>query len=335
MTVSEYGAILSLGEYQLLMAHRIPAFYEAVMEEMAELVGIPRRSPAFPYRKRAAARVGNDVPMGLAAVLRAQEPTRDATVLLKGTLAELAVAQAVGYITDKIMEQGVQTFKNGKQYAVDVMKQAAWGTAALVLADHIRKFAFGAQIYEVVSGASLSFRYFDSPYAFIEVPSNDEPGLNDVMIIGPDITSDAVAAVTGLLGNLKDGFSVGKDAATNPNAFKNQDAAQKTKKKIDAAGKNIQKGTQGLLDVTARMHQDVEDAEKGCIFDADPNCVQLRFDSGIKSVYTYSPPPGFLCFSGLPLPIPVIVQDQLTGLMYFGTPAFLPTPKVPPPPGTC
>jgi hypothetical protein len=68
---------------------------------------------------------------------------------------------------------------------------------------------------------------------------------------------------------------------------------------------------------------------------SDPNCVQLRFDSGIKSVYTYSPPPGFKCFSGLPLPIPFIVQDQLTGLMYFGTPAFLPTPKEPPPPGNC
>lgn len=29
-----------------------------------------------------------------------------------------------------------------------------------------------------------------------------------------------------------------------------------------------------------------------------PNCVQLRFDDGIKSVYTYSPPPGFKCCGG-------------------------------------
>jgi hypothetical protein len=335
LTVSEYGTILSLGEYQLLMGHRIPAFYEALMEEVAELVGVPRRSPTFPYRKSAKVPGNGVAPQGLAAVLRGGGAPTHGKPVAKSTLAELAVTEAVGYITDKIMEEGLKSYKNSKQFAVDVMRQAAWGTGAIVLANHIREFAYGSQIYEVVSGASLSFRYFTSPYAFIEVPSNDEPSLNDVMIIGPDITDSAIAAVTGLLGNLKDGFNVGKDAATNPKHFKNQDAAQKLKKKLDASVKDIQKGAQDLFDVTASMHQEVQDAEKGCIFDSDPNCVQLRFDDGFKSVYTYSPPPGFVCFSGLPLPIPFIVQDQLTGLMYFGTPAFLPTPKVPPPPGNC
>jgi beta-lactam-binding protein with PASTA domain len=339
LTVSEYGAILSLGEYQLLMGHRIPAFYEALMEEMAELVGIPRRAPAFPYRSLATVPAGDNAQRGLAAVLGARTPPRPGRTV-NSTLAELAVTEAVGFITDKIMEEGLQSFKNGKQYAVDVMKQAAWGTCAIVLSNHIRQFAYGSQIYEVVSGASLSFRYFTIPYAFIEVPSNDEPTLNDVMIIGPDITSYAAAAVSGLIGDLKEGFSLGKDAATNPKHFKNHDAAQKLKKKLDAKVKDIQKGAQSLFDVTASMHQAVEDVEKGCIFDSDPNCVQLLFDSGIKSVYTYSPPPGFKCFSGLPLPIPFIVQDEMTGIMYFGTPAFLPTPKPPPPgepppPGDC
>ena len=71
--------------------------------------------------------------------------------IANGTLAELAVTQAVGFITDKIIEQGVQTFKNGKQYAVDVMGQAAWGAGAMVLVNHIRQFAYGSQIVEVVS----------------------------------------------------------------------------------------------------------------------------------------------------------------------------------------
>lgn len=321
LTVSEYGVVLSQPEYQLLIAHRIPAFYEAVMEEAAELAGLPRRSSAFPLRKRA--------PAGQAAKLGA--------LPMKSTLAELAVTQAVGYITDKIMEKGLETYKNAKKFATDIMKQAAWGAGAVAIASHVRELAYGSPIIETVSGASLSFRVFNAPYTFIEVITNDEPSLNDVMIIGPDITGNAVAAVTDLLDAIKDGFSFGKDALTNPKRYRNQDEAQKTKKEIKKRVKALQDGAQGLFDVTSSMYQSPGEVERGCIFDANPDCRQLHYEDGFASVYSYSPPPGFLCYSGLPLPIPIVVQDQVSGLMYFGTPAFLPTPKLPPnmPPPNC
>lgn len=101
--------------------------------------------------------------------------------------------------------------------------------------------------------------------------------------------------------------------------------------------KSLQDGAQGLFDVTSSMYQSPDAVERGCIFDANPDCRQLHYENGFASVYTYAPPPGFLCYSGLPVPIPVIVQDQVSGLMFFGTPAFLPTPKLPPntPPPNC
>ncbi len=321
LTVSEYGAVLSQPEYQLLIAHRIPAFYEAVMEEAAEIAGLPRRTSPFPLRKRAAA--------GQPAKLRAMP--------MKSTLAELAVTQAVGYITDKIMEKGFETYKNAKKFATDIMKQAAWGAGAVAIASHVRELAYGSPIIETVSGASLSFRVFNAPYTFIEVITNDEPSLNDVMIIGPDITNNTVAAVKDLLDAIKDGFSFGKDALTNPKRYRNQDEAQKTKKELKKRVKALQDGAQGLFDVTSSMYQSPGEVERGCIFDANPDCRQLHYGDGFASVYTYAPPPGFLCYSGLPLPIPIIVQDQVSGLMYFGTPAFLPTTKLPPntPPPNC
>ena len=321
LTASEYGVVLAQPEYQLLIAHRLPAFYEAVMEEAAELAGLPRRNSSFPLRKRA--------PAGHAAQGRAS--------LQKSSLVELAVTQAVGYITDKIMEKGLETYKNAKKFAVDIMGQAAWGAGAMAIASHVREFAYGSSIIETVSGASLSFRVFNAPYTFIEVITNDEPSLNDVMIIGPDITANAVAAVSDLLAAIKDGFSFGKDALTNPKRYRNQDEAQKTKKELRKRVKALQDGGQALFDVTSSMYQSPEEVERGCIFDANPDCRQLHYPDGFASVYSYAPPPGFLCYSGLPLPIPIIVQDQVSGLMFFGTPAFLPTAKLPPntPPPNC
>ncbi len=317
LTVSEYGVVLSQPEYQMLVAQRIPAFYEAVMEEAAELAGIPRRNSPFPYQKRMTV-------AGAASQVTMPQ--------IKSTLVELAVTQAVGYITDKIIEKGVETFANGKKFAVDVMGQASWGAGAMVIASHLRDLTYGSEIIATVAGASMSFHLFEAPYSFIEVISNDEPSLNDVMIIGKDITDEAVAAVTGLLDAMKEGFSFGKDAATNPKRYRNQDEAQKTKKELKKRVKALQDGAQSLFDITASMYQSPVEVEHGCIFDANPDCVQLHYGDGFRSVYKYSPPPGFQCLTGLPLPIPIIVQDQVSGLMFFGTPAFLPTLKIPEPP---
>lgn len=325
LVVSEYGTILALPEYQMLMAQAIPAFYEALMEEVAQVVGIPRRAaPVFVAKNKGSVAAKSTL---------AERETKDkGGVVAKSTLAELAVTGAVGYIVDKILDQGVKTFKNAKQYARDVIGQAAWGSAVVAFNAHLKQFAQGQDIHEVVSGASLSFRVFEAPYTFIEVNSNDEPDLNEVMIIGPDITSALGTGITTLLEELKAGFSLGKKAAENPQRYRSQREAQKTVKGLRKKAKEIQDATQELFDIVARMYQTPTDAEYGCIFTADPACVQLHFENGIKSVYRYSPPPGFGCFSGLPLPIPILVQDQLSGLMYFANPAFLPTPKIP---GTC
>jgi hypothetical protein len=46
---------------------------------------------------------------------------------------------------------------------------------------------------------------------------------------------------------------------------------------------------------------------------------------GFNSVYKYTPPPDFQCFSGLPAPILFMVCNKTTGVIYLDTPVFFPT----------
>ena len=314
LTVSRYGAILNNPQYIKLMSHDIPAFYDALMEQIAQTTGMPVRAPQFPGAQRAG---GAKPSMRIGGGAQVQT-----------TLAELAVTEAVDMVLDKIMSEASQTYANAKQFAGAIMQQAAWSAAAISVVSELKAFSLGQDIYEVAAGASLSFREFKSPWSFIEVPGGlSEPKLVSVMVVGPDTVNAAGGAITDLFQKLKAGFSHGLDPQNNPQRFRNIDDAKKAFSALFAKLKAVGQAVTNLQDVIANAYQTPGGIARGCIFTSDRSCSQLTFDEGIKTVYSYSPPQGYSTLSGLPVPIIFIVQDQLNGTMYFGSPAFLPTPK--------
>ena len=113
----------------------------------------------------------------------------------RATLAEQLTTIAVDYVVEKIMEEANKTYKNAKQLAVDIMKQALWTPVAVGIAQHLKAYVSGGEIDMVISGASLSFREFNEPpnQAIIEVPGDfDDPELTSVMIVGPATVGDVV-----------------------------------------------------------------------------------------------------------------------------------------------
>lgn len=312
LIVSEYGGIYNQPEYTLLLSHLIPDFHEALFEEIAAATGMARRNPAFSH------------------LLSASGGDRSHPM---STLAELLVTQATNYVVEKIMEQASERFRNAKQFAVDTMKQAAWTAAVVGITGHLKQFVQGGDVYEVISGASLSFRVFNEPnpnQGIIEVPGNfDYPELTSVMIVGPDTAADVTNGIKDVYEKMKEGFSYGLDPNNNPKGYKNYNDAKKHLKEFMDRMKAIQQSVTGLQDTIDNAYQTADAVLPGCIFTSDPTCAQLIYNDGFRPVYRYTPPPGFQSLGGLPAAIIFIVQNQYTGLMYFGTPLFLPAPRNP------
>lgn len=313
INVSEWGTVAAYPRYALLLQHRIPAFFEALTNELAPVVNLPRRAPKFPFGADPAPKA-TSAPGG------------------KSSLAELTVTMAVQFTVDKIMDKGSEIVGNAKQFARDLMGQAAYSAAVLAATSHLREFVQGQDIEETVSGASLSFRVFGPP-AFIEVFSNDERELNEVMIIGPTLLAATGQSINDLLEGIKKAYSYGLDPANNPLRCRNANQCHdKLKDLREAIETNLVNPTNNLFKVAESFYQRPTRVTRGCVFaPTAPGCVQLHYDGGIESVYQYAPPAGLGPYSGLPVPIVIIVQDQLTGLMYFGTPSFLPSPPPPSP----
>lgn len=313
INVSEWGTVAAYPRYALLLQHRIPAFFEALTNELAPVVNLPRRAPKFPFGADPAPKA-TSAPGG------------------KSSLAELTVTMAVQFTVDKIMDKGSEIVGNAKQFARDLMGQAAYSAAVLAATSHLREFVQGQDIEETVSGASLSFRVFGPP-AFIEVFSNDERELNEVMIIGPTLLAATGQSINDLLEGIKKAYSYGLDPANNPLRCRNANQCHdKLKDLREAIETNLVDPTNNLFKVAESFYQRPTRVTRGCVFaPTAPGCVQLHYDGGIESVYQYAPPAGLGPYSGLPVPIVIIVQDQLTGLMYFGTPSFLPSPPPPSP----
>lgn len=304
MVVSEYGGIYSQREYTRLLSHRIPAFYDALFTEIALQVGMAPIEPGFPGLKH-----------------------------MKATLAEQLTTIAVDYVVEKIMDEGSKIYKNAKKFALDTMKQVIWTAATVAFNSHLKAYVSGGDVFEVVSGASLSFRVFNEPLAnqaIIEVPGDfDDPELTAVMIVGPDTVAALGNAIQDLFQKMKDGFSYGLDPKNNPKKYKNGNEAKKHLKEFKGKLDAIKQSVTNLQDTVDNVYQTADDVMPGCVFTSDPSCMQLIYNEGFKPVYRYTPPPGFASLGGLPVPIVFIVQNQYTGLMYFGTPLFMPAPKLP------
>jgi hypothetical protein len=242
------------------------------------------------------------------------------------SLAELAVTTATQFVVDKVMDYASQTYTNAKKFMISVVTQTAYTAAAISLTHEIKAFILGQDLTEVVSGASLSFREFQASPTWIEAPGAEEPKQNVVLLIGPDLFTKSIEAGFNLFDKLKEGYSVGRDAATNAKKYKNINQAMGDFKKfIDIVKEAIAAATDltKVLTYQAQLvFQSPTDSLNGCIFTGDPQCRQLVYASGFQPVYTVPQLPGGL--GGLPVPIVTVIYNDVSGATYFGTPSFLP-----------
>ena len=103
----------------MLAVALIPKFYDTMMEQLAQFaIGTPPRAPSYPF---------------FSAV-----PTKRALYRPRASLVQLSVTEVTDFVVDKIMDQANQTYNNAKQYATEIMGQAAWTAVAVSIAGDLR-----------------------------------------------------------------------------------------------------------------------------------------------------------------------------------------------------
>lgn len=340
LAVTEFGGVMNATEYRRYLSLRMPAFFEALMNELAPVAGLTPRKPVFPNYFQL------DLTGFAETQLESGGPRFKIPLRHESTLAELAVTQAVNFVVEKIMDGASQTYRNAKEFAVNAYKQAAWTAVAVATAQHLKEFTQGGDIDAVISGASLSFRIFSEPdlpaspapnpaplYAqgIVEVTTDGrDPEVTTVMMIGLDTIEAGATGVKSLYDSLKSATSYATNPSNNPLRARNLGQIKRITDEMYAKLKAVKNSFDQLKDVIDGSYQTPTGVLAGCIFSADPRCTQLIYDDGIRPVYRYSPPPGWGGLGGLPAAVIFIVQSD-TGNMYFGTPLFLPAPKRPEP----
>lgn len=225
------------------------------------------------------------------------------------TLSEQLVTIAVKYVIDEITETPLHEFRES------VMQQAAWTASAVAAAHHFKSHAGAGNVTAIVSGASLSMRVFRSPWSFVEGEFDAaQPSNAVVVLLGPDSESALAAPPDSISGALA--------------AAANAGAVFHTLDQIYTSLKNGTASPSNALGLAATAFQAAHEGYRGCIFSSLPTCSQLVFPNGFESVYEYSPPDVFgNSFTGLPVPILVMIYDKSSGRVTIDTPVFLPTPK--------
>ena len=232
------------------------------------------------------------------------------------TLAELLVTQATQWVVDKVIDDFNEKYKNAKKFGEDIRVQAAGAAAISAVTSHLRPLIAAQDVGEVVSGASLSFRLFESPYSFIEGEFDlQDPELNYVYVIGPKILEDLAP----LIDNTKKTYSAAKDVKKDLKAL------------VEAVQSLVTSANDDVAKAAANARQEPTGVDRPCVFSPGPECVQLLYDDGFRSVYEYSPPPGFESFTGLPLPTIFLVYNARRDTFFLAIPPFFPTPKPKPP----
>jgi hypothetical protein len=300
LTLTEWGAIRAQSTMALIVSRRIPALYTALMDELALVVA-----------------------SGGGGVDEAEEQASGPFAgESESTLNEQLTAIATAYVVEKMQEHFSQTYVSAKQFTTDVLGQAAWGAGAIALAQHVRGFVQGQDITAVVSGASLSFRVFDSPGSMIEGPFDvDNPEMNIVVLIGPQIAGPLTESID----QFRALMQYGQPADPNGGARSVDEIVAQLKSFVQELGA-LRDTISGAAAVVGNALQTPGEALRGCVFSSAATCHGLVFPDGFKSVYEYTAPQGFGCFTGLPLPIVFLVYNATSGTMYFEAPPFFPTP---------
>ena len=294
IAISEYGGINNAALYTRLVAYEIPAFFEALSNDLASLTGLQRRTPSFGYAGFARPKL---------------------------SLPEINVTTATQFIIDQAEAAANYSPKKLLDAAEGQLK---YTMAAVAINQHLRAFLKGNDIYQVVAGASISFEEFQSAPSWIEVPASDEPDASVVMILGPDLFTASADAGTKFVKQLQKGYSKFLDPSTNPDRYKNlNQITNDIKGFYKVVTQALQSANAVIAQQAALVFQKPDQTLYGCLFTSDPTCRQLMYSNGFQPVYTFTPAqgPGYL---QLPVPINFIVYNAANGNMYFGTPEFLP-----------
>ncbi|MFI3187829.1 MAG: hypothetical protein QX198_17775 [Methylococcaceae bacterium] len=301
LTSGEYGLIRSRSKHTVIVAHLVPDWMDALMNDLGGTVGM------------APAAAAPDAPPLDAEMVGALNNTSPLLNLLAGyvnglsgwfikpvvasTLAEQLTIIAVDQVLDQI-----NTLKKIQDAA---MKQSHRVGAMVILASHIKATLGEQKLVAVVAGSSLSLHLFRAPYSMIEGFNLEleDPRINNVRIIGPDV----VESVFELVESIKDGKII---------------SAIQAVKSVYDIGEKLEAFLAGkFLDNSWRQFPDT--AEKGCIFDTAPNCVELIWHYGFKSVYNQDEDI-VSGLGGIPSPIIFLVHSPLDGRISYATPVFIP-----------
>jgi hypothetical protein len=288
--LSEAGVIKSQALLTLLLCQRLPELYSALTDELAAVVASSGIPPGG----------ANDFASGPSAV--------EAESLLAEELTVIALEYAVEKITDalnpiqKLREEGFE--------------EAAWSVEVVLAAHHFRQYAQGLPLTAVVSGASQSFRAFEIDYAFIEgVFDTDHPTSNVVLTIGPDLLERLGLSTDVAFDDVKTAIG------TAVNTVVNAAVMFRALTKVYDWMKGGSTSPSDLNNILEDSFQSRPAGFRGCIFTTVPECGQLVYEDGLRSVYETDT--GF----GIPVPILFIAYNKTTGQMYVDTPVFIPTKK--------
>jgi hypothetical protein len=296
LTISEWGAIRAQSVLAVLANDRLPQLYSALMSDLEEAL---TSQPA----------TGSAIPAGLAA--------------FPATLGEQVVRTAMEYVVEEIMERASETYRSARQVVADTLKFAAFGAATVAAAHHFRDYVQATDLTAVVAGASLSFRFFEKEFSFIETAVDPEYAENNIVIaIGPDVMQPVADFVEGIQGAWSYRRPLGLAAQAQ-----SADQLFTTLQGLYHALTTLGENTEALAETARNAFQPTAEVLRGCVFTTDPACGQLFYRDGLASVYHYSPPPtpGFQDFTGFPVPILFMVYDRTTGAMSIETPVFFPT----------
>jgi beta-lactam-binding protein with PASTA domain len=275
MSPTKFGLVSAQAEHTAIVTTLVPDMMDALMNDLGKIVGL---SPEAPKRRGAQ----------------------------KSTLGEALVTLAVN--------KSLEMINTAKQLQNAAMKSAKQGAALLALAGQLRTALAGDSLEAVVSGASLSFRLFGVPNAFIE-GNNFElkyPYLNDIVMIGPEAVDKVLDASSAIA-------SLGSAQSLGAAIYALYDVRKKLGEVVSTAD-----------GVFANGLQKVRQAERSCFFSSAAACGQLVVrDGGFDSVYEYRVINEFFQVDSLPIPLPIItiVRSPVSGRFSFATPAFLPTKK--------
>ena len=286
LTMSHAGVIKSAPVITMLLSDRLPAFYGALMSELALVVA---NASADPDAIASGPSAGSE-----------------------SLLAEVLTSQAIEYAIQKVFEQ-VSPFH---EYAGDMYEQAAWSAAVVAASAQFRSDMGAGSLTAVIAGAWMSVHSFEMPWSIIEGGVDTDDPLNNVIItLGPDvldrIESNAQGEADSLFGMLDTVINAGE--------------LYGALSMIYGWLENGADSAEGVAKILEDSFQGPSEGLKGCLFSSATDCGQLVFNDGFVSVYNYDPPDGFESLTGLPVPILFIVYNKTSGAFFIDTPVFLPT----------